>query len=84
MADSDTATIIAKVHERKRRAHDLRNEAHTLMARAAMTGDPALRSEVQTLLLEARSVEHELNELLSKLSPHNGGLPTQTQHRSES
>jgi hypothetical protein len=36
MADSEAAMIMAKVHECKRKAHDLRNEAHALTARAAI------------------------------------------------
>ena len=36
MADSEAAMIMAKVHECKRKAHDLRDEAHTLTARAAI------------------------------------------------
>ena len=40
MSDSDTGTIMAKVHECKRKAHDLRDEAHTLTARAAIKGGP--------------------------------------------
>jgi hypothetical protein len=37
MADSEAAMIMAKVHECKRKAHDPRDEAHTLTARAAIT-----------------------------------------------
>jgi hypothetical protein len=36
MADSEAAMIMAKVHECKRKAHDLRDEAHTRTARAAI------------------------------------------------
>jgi hypothetical protein len=54
MADSEAAMIMAKVHECKRKAHDLRNEAHALTARAAIKAAP-VGSEGQDLLAEARS-----------------------------
>ena len=68
MAGSEAATIMAKVHECKRKAHDLRNEAHTLIARAAIKGGPPVGSQVQDLLAEARSLEREVDDLLSELT----------------
>ena len=68
MAGSEAATIMAKVHECKRKAHDLRNEAHTLIARAAIKGGPPVGSQVQDLLAEARSRREQANGLLLKLS----------------
>jgi hypothetical protein len=68
MAGSEAATIMAKVHEGKRKAHDLRDEAHTLIARAAIKGGPPVGSQVQDLLAEARSLEREVDDLLSELT----------------
>jgi hypothetical protein len=70
MAGSEAATIMAKVHECKRKAHDLRNEAHTLTARAAIKGGPPVGNgnKVQGLLAEARSLEREVDDLLSELT----------------
>ena len=47
MSDSDTGTIMAKVYEYKRKAHDLRDEAHTVTARAAIKGGPPAGGQVQ-------------------------------------
>jgi hypothetical protein len=52
MSDSDAGTIMAKVHECKRKAHDLRDEAHTLTARAAIKGGPPVGGQVQDLVAE--------------------------------
>jgi hypothetical protein len=60
--------IMAKVHECKRKAHDLRDEAHTLTARAAIKGGPPVGNEVQGLLAEARRLEREADDLLSELT----------------
>jgi hypothetical protein len=68
MAGSEAATIMAKVHECKRKAHDLRDEAHTLTARAAMKGGPRVGGQVQDLVAEARNLEREANGLLLKLT----------------
>jgi len=70
MADSEAAMITAKVHECKRKAHELRNEAHTLTARAAIKGGPPLGNgnKVQGLIAEARSLEREVDDLLSELT----------------
>jgi hypothetical protein len=68
MSDSDAGTIIAKVHECKRKAHDLRDEAHTLTARAAIKGGPPVGGQVQDLVAEARNLEREANGLLLKLT----------------
>jgi len=57
MSDSDTGTIMAKVYEYKRKAHDLRDEAHTLTARAAIKGGPPAGGQVQDLVAEARDLE---------------------------
>ena len=68
MSDSDAGTIMAKVHECKRKAHDLRDEAHTLTARAAIKGGPPVGGQVQHLVAEARNLEREANGLLLKLT----------------
>jgi hypothetical protein len=68
MADSEVAIIMAKVHECKRKAHNLRDEAHTLTARAAIKGGPPVGKEVQGLLAEARSLEREADDLLLELT----------------
>jgi hypothetical protein len=68
MSDSDAGTIMAKVHECKRKAHDLRDEAHTLTARAAIKGGPPVGGQVQDLVAEARNLEREANGLLLKLT----------------
>jgi hypothetical protein len=64
MADSEAAMIMAKVRECKRQAHDLRDEAHILIARAAIKGGPPAGNEVQRLLAEARSLEKEADDLV--------------------
>jgi hypothetical protein len=64
MADSEAATIMAKVRECKRQAHDLRDQAHILMARAAIEGGPPAGNEVQGLLAEARSLEKVADDLV--------------------
>jgi hypothetical protein len=64
MNDSEAATTMAKVHECKRKAHDLRDEAHTLTARAAIKGGPPIGNEVQGLLARARSLEREADDLM--------------------
>jgi hypothetical protein len=68
MYDSNTGTIMAKVHEYKRKAHDLRDEAHTVTARAAIKGGPPAGGQVQDLVAEARNLEREANGLLLKLT----------------
>jgi hypothetical protein len=68
MSDSDAGTIMATVHECKRKAHDLRDQAHTLTARAAIKGGPPVGGQVQDLLAEARKLEREANDLLLKLT----------------
>jgi hypothetical protein len=68
MSDSDAGMIMAKVHECKRKAHDLRDEAHTLTARAAIEGGPPVGGQVQDLVAEARNLEREANGLLLKLT----------------
>ena len=65
MVDSEEAAMImAKVHECKRKAHDLRDTAHALTARAAIKGGPPVDNEVQGLLAEARSLERQADDLL--------------------
>jgi hypothetical protein len=67
MVDSqEAAMIMAKVHECKRKAHDLRDTAHALTARAAIKGGPPVDNEVQGLLAEARSLERQADDLLSE------------------
>jgi hypothetical protein len=68
MSDSDAGTIMATVHECKRKAHDLRDQAHTLTARAAIKGGPPVGGQVQDLLAEARKLERQANDLLLKLT----------------
>jgi hypothetical protein len=69
MVDSEEAAMImAKVHECKRKAHDLRDTAHALTARAAIKGCPPVGNEVQGLLAEARSLEREADDLLLELT----------------
>jgi hypothetical protein len=63
MADSEAIVIVSKVQACKRKAHDLRDGAHTLTARAAM-GGPPVGNEVQSLLAEARRLEREADDLL--------------------
>jgi hypothetical protein len=68
MADSEAETIMAKVHECKRKAHDLRDQAHTLTARAAIKGGPSFGNEVQELLAQACGLEREASGLLRGLT----------------
>jgi hypothetical protein len=69
MVDSEEAVMImAKVHECKRKAHDLRDQAHTLTARAAIKGGSPVGNEVQGLLAEARTLEREADDLRSELT----------------
>ena len=58
--------IMAKVHECKRKAHDLCDEAHAPTARAAIKGCPLLAARCN-LLAEARSLEREASGLLLQL-----------------
>jgi hypothetical protein len=67
MADSEAVVIMSKVQECKRKAHDPRDEAHTLTARAAIKGGPPVGNEVQSLLAEAR-LEREADDLMSELT----------------
>ena len=69
MVDSEEAAMImAKVHECKRKAHDLRDTAHALTARAAIKGGPPVGGQVQDLIAEARNLEREAADLLSELT----------------
>jgi hypothetical protein len=70
MAHLEAIVIMSKVQECKRKAHDLRDEAHTLTARAAIKGGPPIGNgnKVQGLLAEARSLEREVDDLLSELT----------------
>ena len=68
MADLGAIVIMSKVQECKRKAHDLRDEAHTLTARAAIKGGPPVGGQVQDLIAEARNLEREANGLLLKLT----------------
>ena len=68
MADLEAIVIMSKVQECKRKAHDLRDEAHILTARAAIKNGPPVGSQVQDLLAEARNLEREVDDLLSELA----------------
>ena len=68
MADLEAIVIMSKVQECKRKAHDLRDEAHTLTARAAIEGGPPVGGQVQDLIAEARNLEREAADLLSELT----------------
>jgi hypothetical protein len=68
MAHLEAIVIMSKVQECKRKAHDLRNEAHTLTARAAIKGGPPVGGQVQDLIAEARNLEREAADLLSELT----------------
>jgi hypothetical protein len=68
MADLEAIVIMSKVQECKRKAHDLRDEAHTLTARAAIKGGPPVGGQVQDLIAEARNLEREAADLLSELT----------------
>jgi hypothetical protein len=68
MAHLEAIVIMSKVQECKRKAHDLRDEAHTLTARAAIKGGPPVGGQVQDLIAEARNLEREAADLLSELT----------------
>ena len=55
MADSEAAMIMAKVHQCKRKAQDLRDEAHTLTARTAIKAVHLLAARGKICSAEARS-----------------------------
>jgi hypothetical protein len=57
MADSEAAMIMAKVHECKRKAHDLRDESHALTARAAIKGGPLLAARCKICSLRRAAGE---------------------------
>jgi hypothetical protein len=48
---------MARVHQCKRKAHDLRDEAHALTARAAIKGGPPLGSESKICSLRRAAAE---------------------------
>ena len=68
MADSEAVVTMSKAQECKRKAHDLRDEAHTLTARAAIKGGPPVGGQVQDLVAEARNLEREADDLMSELT----------------
>ena len=55
-------------HDAPRYAHDLRDQAHTLTARAAIKGGLSFSNEVQELLAQACSLEREASGLLRGLT----------------
>ena len=68
MYDSDTGTIMAKVHEYKRKAHDCATRRTPSQLALLLKAVHLLAARCRDLVAEARNLEREANGLLLKLT----------------